>query len=221
MKQIHELYSEDKPREKMLSKGPPALKNRELIALILGSGQKGMPVMTISRNIENMLEKQGVDGVSLDNLTKIEGVGNAKACQIAAAFELAKRFYVEPEKVNIKVSRDVANLLDEYTSKHQEHFIVITLDGANNVIKVRVIFIGTLNKSMVHPREVFAPALADRAASIVIAHNHPSGNPEPSIEDILMTRKLKEAGEIIGIEIIDHVIITKKNHYSFQGNGKL
>lgn len=221
MKQIHELYSEDKPREKMLSKGALALKNRELIALILGSGQKGMPVMTISKNIENMLEKQGVAGVSLDNLTKIEGVGTAKACQIAAAFELAKRFYIEPDKVNIKVSRDVANLLDEYALKHQEHFIVITLDGANNVINVRVIFIGTLNKSMVHPREVFAPALTDRAASIVIAHNHPSGNPEPSIEDLLMTRKLKEAGEIIGIEIIDHVIITKKNHYSFQGNGKM
>ncbi|HSW60988.1 MAG TPA: JAB domain-containing protein, partial [bacterium] len=106
-------------------------------------------------------------------------------------------------------------------SKQQEHFIMVTLDGANNVINVRVVFIGTLNKSMVHPREVFAPALADRAASIVIAHNHPSGDPEPSIEDILMTRKLKEAGEIIGIEIIDHVIITKKNHYSFQGNGKM
>ena len=221
MKQIHELYSDDKPREKMLSKGSAALKNRELIALILGSGQKGMPVMTISRNIENMLEKEGVGGIALEKLTYIEGVGNAKACQIAAAFELAKRFYVESEKVNIKVSRDVADLLDGYASKQQEHFILITLDGANNVIKVRVIFIGTLNKSMVHPREVFAPALADRAASIVIAHNHPSGNPEPSVEDLLMTRKLKEAGEIIGIEIIDHVIITKKNHYSFQGNGKM
>lgn len=221
MKQIHELYQDDKPREKMLSKGPAALKNRELIALILGSGQRGMPVMTISKNIENMLEKEGLSGIALEKLTGIEGVGNAKACQIAASFELAKRFYVEPDKMNIKVSKDIANLLNEYSSKNQEHFITVTLDGANNVINVRVVFIGTLNKSIVHPREVFAPALSDRAASIVIAHNHPSGNAEPSIEDILMTRKLKEAGEIIGIEIIDHVIITKKNHYSFQGNGKL
>ncbi|MGI6393154.1 MAG: RadC family protein [bacterium] len=221
MKQIHELYKDDRPREKMLLKGASALKNRELIAIILGSGQRGVPVMTISRDVENMLEKQGVENMSLENLSKIEGVGKAKACQIMAVFELAKRFFTEPEKTVVSASSDVAKLLEKYSSKQQEHFIVVTLDGANNVINVRVVFIGTLNRTTVHPREVFAYALSDRAASIIIAHNHPSGNLEPSVGDILMTQKLKEAGEIIGIEIIDHIILAKKGHYSFQGNGKL
>ncbi|HNW81803.1 MAG TPA: DNA repair protein RadC [bacterium] len=221
MKQVHELFSDDRPREKLLIKGPGSLKNRELIAAILGSGQKGFPVMDISRSIELLLEKDGLDAVSIEKLTSVEGIGIAKACQITASFELAKRFYTEPEKVRISASKDIAILLDEYSGRHQEHFITITLDGANNVINVRVIFIGTLNRSLVHPREVFAPAFADRAASVIVAHNHPSGIVEPSIEDINITQRLVEAGKILGIEVLDHVILTKKSYYSFQGNGKM
>jgi len=215
MKQIHELFSEDKPREKLL------LKNRELIALIFGSGQKGLPVMTISRSVEILLEKEGPEAVSVEKLTSIDGIGTAKACQLAASFELAKRFYAEPDKVKISASGDIATLLESYSARQQEHFITITLDGANNVINIRVIFIGTLNKSIVHPREVFAPAFTDRAAAVIVAHNHPSGSVEPSLEDINITRKLVEAGKILGIEVLDHVILAKKSHYSFQGNGKM
>jgi len=125
------------------------------------------------------------------------------------------------KKERVSVSKEVASIFHGkigFKCK-QEHFLVMYLDGANKVIETRIIFIGTLNKSMVHPREVFAPAFEMRAASIIIGHNHPSGNPEPSIEDTLMTRKLKEAGEILGIEILDHVIFTDTDHYSFQGNG--
>ncbi len=221
MKQISELYIDDKPREKILKKGAAALKNRELIALILGSGQKNFPLMTISRAIESLLEKEGLSAIDLGKLKTIQGVGVAKAAQIAASFELAKRFLVEPEKIKISGPKDIFNLLSTYVSKQQEHFISITVDGANNVLNTRVVFIGTLNKSIVHPREVFAPAFTDRAAAIIIAHNHPSGNIEPSFEDITMTKKLTEAGEILGIDILDHVIVAKKGYYSFKMNGKL
>jgi DNA repair protein RadC len=221
MKQINELYKDDKPREKIVKSGASALKNRELIALILGSGQKNFPLMTISKSIESLLEKEGVDGVDIEKLKNIKGVGTAKAAQIAASFELAKRFLVEPDKFKITGPRDIFTLLQQYCKKQQEHFIAVNVDGANNVINSRVVFIGTLNQSIVHPREVFAPAFTDRAAAVIIAHNHPSGNIEPSFEDIAMTKKLTEAGSILGIEILDHVIIADKNYYSFKTNGKL
>jgi len=221
MKQINELYNDDKPREKITKKGPSSLKNRELIALILGSGQKNFPLMTISKTIESLLEKEGVASVDIEKLCSIPGIGVAKAAQITAAFELGKRFFLEPDKFKITGPRDVHSLLSEYGAKQQEHFISITVDGANNVLQKRIVFIGTLNRSIVHPREVFAPAFTDRAAAIIIAHNHPSGNIEPSFEDIAMTQKLVEAGNILGIEILDHIIITKKNYYSFKTNGKL
>jgi DNA repair protein RadC len=221
MKQIHELYNDDKPREKILKKGPSALKNRELIALILGSGQKNFPLMTISRSVETILEKEGASAADIERLKSVPGIGTAKAAQIAASFELGRRFLVEPDKFKITGPKDIHFLLNEYCLKQQEHFLSITLDGANNVLNTRVVFIGTLNRSIVHPREVFAPAFTDRAAAIIIAHNHPSGNTEPSFEDIAMTQKLVEAGNILGIEILDHIILTKKSYYSFKTNGKL
>ena len=221
MKQINELYKDDKPREKMLKKGALTLKNYELIALILGSGFKGMPVLKIAKTIERFLKKEGPEGITAKKLSKIEGIGSAKACQLSAAFELARRYYETPDMVTITHSRDIAELLKNYASKNQEHFITVTLDGANTVIKTRVVFIGTLNRSLVHPREVFAPAFTDRAASIVIAHNHPSGNIQPSAEDFEITRKLIKASKILGIDIVDHVILTKNGHYSFHGNGKM
>lgn len=127
------------------------------------------------------------------------------------------------EKQSVKVSKEVASIFHGKIGFKcmQEHFLTMYLDGGNNIIETRIIFIGTLNKSMVHPREVFAPAFELRAANIIIGHNHPSGTVEPSVEDVLMTRKLKEAGEILGIEVLDHVIFTDTNHYSFQGNGKI
>lgn len=221
MKQINELYKDDKPREKMLKKGALTLKDHELIALIIGSGFKGMPVLKIAKSIEKLLKKGGPEGINVKKLSEIEGIGNAKACQLTAVFELARRHYQSSESVTITHSRDIAQLLKDYTLKKQEHFITVTLDGANTVIKSRVVFIGTLNKSLVHPREVFAPAFTDRAASIIIAHNHPSGNKLPSAEDFEITGKLLKAGEILGIDILDHVILTKNGHYSFHGNGKI
>jgi len=138
--------------------------------------------------------------------------------KLKAFYELGSRLF-EKGKTRIGKSADVADLCRDMRNLMQEHFVTITLNGNNCVISKRVIFIGTLNHSLVHPREVFAAAISDRAASVILVHNHPSGNPEPSNEDIVMTRKLVEAGRILGIDIIDHVIITASAHYSFEGNG--
>jgi len=134
--------------------------------------------------------------------------------------ELGKRLFVK-SSIRLSKSADIADLCKDLEILQQEHFVVITVDGGNAVIAKRTIFIGTLNKSLVHPREVFADAISDRAASVVLVHNHPSGNIEPSLEDENITRRLAEAGKIIGIEILDHIIIIRSGHYSFAGNGKL
>jgi DNA repair protein RadC len=222
MKQIKDLRENDKPREKLLSKGAQALSNRELIALILGSGSKNNPLMSISKTIENMLENQQLEALSIEKLSAVPGVGNSKACQILAAFELAKRFYIESEKPLIKKTCDILPLLKEYAEKKQEYFFTITLDGSKRVIDVHLTFIGTLNYALLHPREVFAVAITDRAASIIVAHNHPSGDPNPSYDDKVITQQLRDTGILMGIELSDHIIFTKKNrYYSFLAHGIL
>ena len=222
MKQIKDLYEKDKPREKLLLKGVTALSNRELIALIFGSGGKDHPLMTISKDIETLLEKEKLEALDMKKLSSIQGVGTSKACQIMAAFELAKRFYIESEKPLIKTPRDLLPLLKDYAEKKQEHFLTITLDGSRRVINVHLTFIGTLNYAPLHPREVFAAACTDHAASIIVAHNHPSGTLTPSDEDRLVTKRLREVSFMMGIELLDHIIFSKGNGYfSFAGNGIL
>lgn len=222
MKQIKDLYEKDKPREKLLLKGVSALSNRELIALIFGSGGKDHPLMTISKEIETLLEDEKLEALDIRKLSEIPGVGTSKACQLIAAFELAKRFYVESEKPLIKTPRDLLPLLKDYAEKKQEHFLTITLDGSRRVINIHLTFIGTLNYAPLHPREVFAAACTDHAASIIVAHNHPSGTMMPSDEDKLVTKRLREAGFMMGIELLDHIIFTKgSGFFSFAGNGFL
>ena len=222
MKQIKDLYEKDKPREKLLLKGVSALSNRELIAIIFGSGGKDHPLMTISKEIETLLEDEKLEALDIRKLSEIPGVGTSKACQLIAAFELAKRFYVESEKPLIKTPRDLLPLLKDYAEKKQEHLLTVTLDGSRRVINVHITFIGTLNDSPIHPREVFAAACTDRAASIIVAHNHPSGNMLPSDKDKIATRRLRAAGFMMGIELLDHIIFTKGGgFFSFAGNGIL
>ena len=222
MKQIKDLYKNDKPREKLVLRGVQALSNRELIAIIFGSGGKDHPLMSISKEIETLLEDEKLEALDIRKLSAISGVGTSKACQILAAFELAKRFYVESEKPLIRTPEDLLPLLKDYADKKQEHFLTITLDGSKRVIDVHLTFIGTLNYAPLHPREVFAVACTDRAASIIAAHNHPSGSLTPSNEDKLVTKQLREIGNLMGIELLDHIIFTKGNgYYSFAANGIL
>ncbi len=219
MKTIKELNSFDKPREKLKAKGAKALKNEELMAILLGSGIKGKDVRKLSKEITALLDSN-FDNISLESLNQIHGLGIAKASQIIAAIELSKRYLIRTNK-KILCANDVYEELKSYTNKTQEYFITITLDGASHIINKRVVFIGTLNQSLVHPREVFADAIADRAAGIIIAHNHPSQTPTPSQADINITNRLKDVANLVGIELLDHIILTKNGYFSFSDEGYL
>ncbi|MCX7610737.1 MAG: DNA repair protein RadC [Ignavibacterium sp.] len=219
MKKIKEIPKFDRPREKMLDKGPKSLSDLELLAVILGSGIKGKDVFEIANEILKIIRKN-FDQLELKQLINMDGVGIAKACQIIAALEFSKRFFIK-EGIKIKNTEDVINLTSELKDKKQEYFLSLTLDGASNLIQKRTVFIGTLNHSIVHPREIFADAITDRAAGIIFVHNHPTGDANPSRQDIEITNRLVEVSKIVGIEVIDHVIISKNGYYSFQAEGKL
>jgi len=217
MSRIHQLHKHEKPREKLLARGAQSLKAYELLAVLLGSGTQGKDVINLSKEIAKLFEND-FEGLSLERLTAIHGLGDAKAMQILSAIELSRRYLIK-QNVKIASAADVHRELVAYVNKKQEHFIVMTLDGANHIIEKRVVFVGTLNQSLVHPREVFADAICDRAASIIIAHNHPSGQLIPSDADKRITRRLKEVADMVGIELLDHVILSREGYYSFEEEG--
>jgi DNA repair protein RadC len=219
MKSIKELHNYDKPREKLLAKGVEALKNEELLAILLGSGIQGKDVRKLAREIIVLMD-EGLGRLTLERLCTIHGLGTAKASQILSALELSKRYLIR-SNIRITDAADVYRELKPYSTKAQEYFLTITLDGASHIINTRTVFIGTLNHSLVHPREVFADAISDRAAGIIIAHNHPSGTCEPSRADLQITQRLKEVAKLVGIELLDHLILTKEGYYSFSDEGVL
>ena len=217
MKKLNELYAGDRPREKLLKKGPASLRDYELMAVMLGSGVPGKDVLKLSKEIVSRFES-AFDTLDLNALVSIHGMGEAKAAQILASVELCRRHLLH-RNVKIASAADVSDLLREYAAKKQEYFIVLTLDGASHLIEQRVVSIGTLNQSLVHPREVFADAVTDRAAGVIVAHNHPGGQLSPSREDIGVTQRLKEAGKLLGIELLDHVILTRDGFLSLREEG--
>ncbi len=217
MKRIDQLHNIDKPREKLLYKGAKALKEHELVAILLGSGVKGKDIMKLSREIVGHLE-ENFETLCLENLLQIHGLGNAKASQILSAIELSRRYLIKNNK-KISNGTDVYEELKYYKNKRQEYFLALYLDGANHLCETRVITIGILNQSLVHPREVFAPAVEQRCASIIVAHNHPSGILSPSDEDIEVTKRLQESAQILGIEFLDHIIFTKSGFISLRDEG--
>lgn len=219
MKKIQELYHQDKPREKLIQRGVTALKNEELLAILLGSGIQGKDVRKLAKEIISLMDR-GVDRLTIEKLCQIHGLGIAKASQILAALELSKRYFLSQHR-QISDAQDVFDELKAFADRKQEYFLTITLDGASHIIETRTVFIGTLNQSLVHPREVFADAICDRAAGIIVAHNHPSGTREPSRADIQITQRLKEVSRLVGIELLDHVILTKQGYYSFSDEGLL
>lgn len=219
MKTLNELHKDDKPREKLVKKGVEALKNDELMAVLIGSGVRGKDVRKLSKEIVGLLDSS-YDTLNLEQLCNIYGLGVAKASQILASIELAKRYTIQNNR-RITSAQDVSDELQQYRDRKQEHFLSITLDGASHIINSRVVFIGTLNQSIVHPREVFADAIADRAASIIIAHNHPSGTLKASQADLQITQRLQEVSKLVGIDLLDHVILTREGFYSFADEGLL
>ena len=214
MTKIKDLENIDLPREKLAKYGSEKLKDYELLAILLGSGIKGLNVLELSKKILKIVEKIGAKNISLDDLLKIKGLGKAKASQVFVLFELGKRLNSE-NKVEILSAQDVWKLCSDVCESKKEHFLAFYLDTQNRLIERQIISIGTLNSSLVHPREVFEPAIVLHSASIIIAHNHPSGDLTPSDEDNKITERLIESGKILGIEIIDHIIVTKKGCISF------
>lgn len=216
-KRIKELPDFDRPREKLTLKGPQALSDAELLAILLGSGAKGRSALELASAILKKLGSK-LDQLQVEDLTSFEGIGQAKACQVLAAFELARRHLLR-ESYPIRQPEDALPYLQHIADKKQEYFICLTLNGAREVIESRVVTVGLVDSSQIHPREVFADAIADRAASVIVAHNHPSGALAPSPEDLALTRQLVEAGKIMGIEVLDHIIVTKRGHTSLKKQG--
>ncbi len=221
MKKMKDLPLLDRPREKIARKGAAALKDEELIEAIIGRGTKNRDVRTIAREICGLVGDQKMP-IRYEELASLDGVGPTKASQILACFELGRRYYATPD-LQAKVTKpdDILRLLPDLASKRQEHFICITLNGAGEVLGNRVITVGLLNHSLVHPREVFADAITDRAASVICVHNHPSGSLEPSSQDIAITQQLREAGALVGIPLIDHIIVSRAGHTSLRERGLL
>ena len=217
MKNIKDLPAHNRPREKLKERGASALTDEELVAAILGRGVEGQDLGTISRRVAKLIRKHKED-LSVEHLTAVRGMGLAKAAQILSAFELARRHLIK-DTVKITSAQDVIPLLADIVDKKQEHFVCISLNGAHEVIKKRIVTIGLVDRSQVHPREVYADVISDRAAAVIFAHNHPSGDLKPSNSDLKIHDQLTEAGKILGLRILDHIIVTKKGYFSFQEAG--
>jgi DNA repair protein RadC len=213
MKRVKDLPQDERPREKLARKGPQALSDVELIAILLGRGVEGHDVMSVAEKVLKAIDANG-GSPDIATLQNIPGMGPAKATLMAAALEFARR-RIKPEGFKISFPADVLPLIQHYADRKQEHFLCVSLNGSNEVINVRVISVGLVNKTQVHPREVFAEAITDRASAVIIAHNHPSGTIEPGKEDLEITMQLKAAGEILGIKLLDHIIFNRNGYYSF------
>jgi DNA repair protein RadC len=219
MKSIKDLPRNERPREKLLEKGAGFLSDQELLAVILGKGTQKDDVLSLSRKIVTIIDEKGL-GFSAKDLMDLDGIGAAKATAIAAAFEFVRR-RIKPEGLKIKFPADILPLIQHYGDRKQEHFLSVSLNGANEVMNVRVVSMGLVNKTPVHPREVFADIIAERASAVIVAHNHPSGDVTPSAEDLKITKQLKEAASILGLSILDHIIFSAKRYYSFAEHDEL
>jgi DNA repair protein RadC len=220
---VHDLPLSERPRERLFKLGSEALSAQEVLALILGRGIKDESVMVTSQKlISRFGSLKGVANASLEELTQTKGIGPVKAAQIKAALELSKRLETdtgEKPKPVLKSPQDVAAaMMSKLKGKKKEHFWVICLDTRNRPINCKQVSIGSLDTSIVHPREVFKEAVSSSAASVIFVHNHPSGDPEPSKEDVELTKRLVQAGEIIGIDVLDHIIVCDRSYLSLKAS---
>lgn len=221
---IHDLPVSERPRERLNKYGVEALSAQEILAIILGRGISGESVtVTSQRLLSQFGNLRGIADATIEELAKVRGIGPAKASQIKAAFELANRLahsHESEKKSVVKAPEDVVNLIQKkLKGKKKEYFLVLCLDTRGKLIKMSEVSVGSLDSSIVHPREVFKEALTASAASVIFAHNHPSGEPEPSEDDIKLTKRLADAGDILGIEVLDHVITGDNDFRSLKREG--
>lgn len=207
---IYSGYS-GRPREKLARYGATRLSDFELLQALIGRGNAQAGVTQIAKEVRKLLRWHGA-AITYEQLSAIKGVGQAKAAEILAAFELGKRYLLPPDAPVLYTSEDAVAQLTDLRHKKQEYFMCLTLDGAHRLIAKRVISIGTLTSSLVHPREVFADAIADRAAAVIVAHNHPSGSLNPSAADYGVTERLRAAAELLGLTFVEHLIVTAASY---------
>jgi len=218
-KRIIDIPEQDRPREKLLRKGAAALSDQELLAVLLGKGTPGMDVMKLAGKLARIIDEKGLN-VRAEDLIEHEGVGVAKATLILAAIEFTRR-RIKPEGAKIETPAGLLPHVRHYADRKQEHFLCASINGANEILNIRVVSIGLIDRTPVHPREVFADALSDRASAIIVAHNHPTGSLEPSASDVEITNQLKAAGSVVGIALLDHIIFNRSGYFSFLESGRL
>lgn len=222
---MKEVAPHDRPREKLERLGAAALGDNELLALVLGSGSRARDVLEMANVL--LEQRGGLHGLTRStaaDLRAIAGVGAARAAQVLAAVELGRRTLVRThaDRPRLNTPRQLASyLLPQHGSRPVEQFGIVLLDTKHRLIQVRLVSSGSLDSTVAHPREVFRDAIAGRAAAIVLFHNHPSGDPRPSADDVTLTARLVEAGQVIGIDVLDHLILADQRYYSFAEAGQL
>jgi DNA repair protein RadC len=223
MKKITKTFADvpvdERPREKLKIRGPAALSDRELLAILLGTGIYGKNVKVLAGDLLSLLDGNK-DIPSVREISQLSGIGLSKACAVAAMLEFGRRRYGSLS-TRIKQPADIFTLVRHYADRKQERFISLSLNGAHEVLAVRIVTIGLVNKTIVHPREVFADLIQDRAAAFCVAHNHPSGQLASSPEDDEITERLQSAARILGLHFVDHIIFSEAKWWSFRENGKL
>ncbi len=217
IKRMKNIPIEDRPREKLCLKGKEALSDQELLAVLLGKGTKRHDVLALAQKLIAVIDRKGID-VAIDDLIDFDGVGKAKAALILASFEFVRR-RIKKDGITFEKPSDIVPLLRHYADRKQEHFLCVSLNGANEILNTRVVTIGLADRSHVHPREVFADVLVDRGSAVILAHNHPAGSLEPSEEDIAVTKRISQAGQILGIAVLDHIVFNQREYLSFVERG--
>ncbi|MDD4902162.1 MAG: DNA repair protein RadC [Patescibacteria group bacterium] len=223
MTKIKDLPRHERPREKLIAKGAMNLKDKELLAILLGTGRVGKNVLDMAQEILAKHPMKKLLASDYVKLSSIKGIGPSKACSLLAAFELTKRA-LEVEDNNLPLinsAKDAVAQLQELRIAKKEHFVVLYLNARNQLIHRETISVGTVNASLIHPREIFEPAIKNLASQIIVAHNHPSGDLSASEEDLKITKRLAAAGELLGIEVLDHLIIVANNFSSLKESGVL
>lgn len=217
---IKDLPLHGRPREKMVSSSAKNLTDAELLAILLGTGMRGKNVLSLSEQLLKRYPGRKLSQISLDELTKIPGVGKSKATRILAAFELGERFFAPSvlTKTVIRSAEDVLQQVRDIADKRQEYLLVLYLNARHELIEKEVVGMGTVNNLRLTPREIFSPAFQTPCAALIMVHNHPSGDPTPSDDDIRFTSRMHEAGDLIGLPMVDHVIVAKSGYFSFRDN---
>ena len=217
---IKEMPPDQRPRERMLASGSLGLSDIELMCIVLGSGSPQRPVQDVAEDVISVISRQGSTELEVDDFSEIAGLGSAKVARVCAALELGRRFSPSKRR-QMKDPATIYNEIRHYGGMKQEHFIVVMLNGAHELLGLNVVTIGLVNRTLVHPREVFSDPIKERATAIVLAHNHPSGNLEPSPDDLDVTARIRKAGQLLGIEVLDHIIFSLDGYRSLMESGEL